>query len=292
MIACFKKNFVFWNCQLGTLSTTSLIIKRNMFFKLVILLFAGLLSFNQLWALSFKDQIRVGESLKYKHWNTKKKKITGFTVLKYQTEEKNNKKYLLELNQNLHQDGKIFSEKKVWFDFMSGKFVKYKETDFRSNLTVTDLVAGENIITQIDKKQNSRQFFIKREADLVPFEVITLYLQKNFPLILKKKQLEFRLYLPIIAYELEKNHLPVSLSKLEMSASIEKKFKIDSIFGSTAAVQILVKPRSLLITSLLPKNKTEFRFVFATNPPHYLLMFEENVTQNILIEIEHSSKNQ
>ncbi|MCP4749693.1 MAG: hypothetical protein GY866_02255 [Proteobacteria bacterium] len=236
-------------------------------------------------APGFGEQLRIGEQLKYEHWNTKKKTTTGYTIVHYKPFLKDGKEFILETNQNTDKNGKVFSDKKTWFFRKTGEFSRYEETDYRTQTSISDQIMGKNIVTEIMNDSGIRRFTIEMESDLVPFEILTLMLQKKIPLIREKKRFEFSLYLPALTFELEKKHLPLSFSKLRMIARLEKHLQVDSVFGRKPAVSILVKPDSFLITSLLPRNKTEFRFTFLAEPPHYLIEFEENVTKNTLMEI-------
>ena len=103
---------------------------------------------------------------------------------------------------------------------------------------------------------------------------------------MKEKRYQFNLYLPFIASELSKNGLPPSLSKLSMVAAVEVFRKEDTIFGQIEVVHIIVKPGFFLISTLLPKEKSQFRFVFSAQQPYYLLSFEEGETKSVLYEAQ------
>ncbi|MDH5561370.1 MAG: hypothetical protein OEY59_11015 [Deltaproteobacteria bacterium] len=237
-------------------------------------------------AFEYKDQLINNQSLHYQHYNILEKKITGFSVITTESVLLEGKRLILELSQNKKPDGKVFSERKIYFEPESGRLVRYQETDFRSELHVTDLFEETKIKTEVKKGELAKSFSIEIEKGLVPFETITLAFQKEIKRLLKEKELPFLLYLPALAFELEKVGLPPSLSKLQMTAQIEKLDQFDTPLGQKKAVWIIARPVSVLIRSLLPKEKTEFRFVFMTEKPNYLLMFEENNTQSVLKEIK------
>ncbi|MBT4088261.1 MAG: hypothetical protein HN580_29980 [Deltaproteobacteria bacterium] len=237
----------------------------------------------QVFGLSFKDQLRPVKQLKYKHWHLQKKKITGYTKIEIKTTSKAGKKYFLEINQNLDKDEKVFSEKKTWFDYQTGELASYSEVDFRTGVSISDQVTETEIITQVRKKDDLLELSIQREEQLVPFETLALFLQKFMPELVKKRTLTFTLYLPVIAIELKKNNFPLSFSKFEMVARIVEESKKETPLGLKSSMQILLKPTSFLINTMLPKEKTAFHFTFMTEPPYLLLAFEENQTRSILV---------
>jgi len=254
-------------------------------FSLVLVNAVLLLCFSTLHAdgLDFKQLMRAGEMMKYQHWNIKKKKVTGFTIVRIEEVGWENKPNILEINQNRRENGALYLEKRSWFDLKTGVLHRYVETDMRTGIEVVNSIENNRITTQIKEKNQIKEFTVDMESDLVPFEVLTLSLRKELPRLLKEQSYNFTLYLPIIASELSKKGLPLSLSKLSMVASVETFREVDCVLGTLDAVQILVKPGSFFITTLLPKEKSEFRFIFALQRPYYLLSFEEGETRSSLI---------
>lgn len=253
--------------------------------SLLILLICSCSSF-QIFALSFKDQLRPLKQLKYKHWHLKKNKITGYTKIEIKTTFKAGKKYFLEINQNLDKDQKIFSEKKTWFNYQTGELASYTEVDFRTGVSITDRVEKADIVTQIREKDDLLEFSIPQEHQLIPFEALALFLQQQLPELQKKRQLTFTLYLPVIAIELKKKNFPLSLSKFEMVARVVEESEKETPLGLKPSIQVILKPTSFLINTMLPKEKTAFHFTFMTEPPFLLLAFEENQTRSILVTYE------
>lgn len=244
----------------------------------------------QLFAFHFNFESQAGITYKYKHWNSKRNKITGFTNISYNYVDRNDKKYLIEKSNNTNSAGVVFSEKVVWFKQKTGKWIFSEEKDYRSNTTVFTERTGNQIKTQIKEKDQIRHLTIDEENGLISFELLTLYLQKNISALAKKSSINFVLFIPHMALELEKKGLPLSWSKLNMIASVEKHELFETVFGKQPAIWIVVKPSSFLITSLLPKGKTEFRFIFQEQKPHLLLMFVENKTESILVKIVEAKK--
>ena len=240
--------------------------------------------------LNFKHLLRVGEQMKYRHWNVKKNEVTGYTIVTNRKTMIDDKPYLLVLNQNHDQTGELYLEKKSWFEFKSGQLSRYTEKDFRTGIEITNTFENKEIATRINTKGKVENLSISAELDLVPFEVLTLHLRKELPRLLKDQRLTFVLYLPIIASELSKKGLPLSLSKLSMSAGVESTTEPETVIGRIKTVQILVTPDSLLISALLPEEKSEFRFLFGIQPPHYLMSFEEGETRSELIELTNLKK--
>ncbi len=260
--------------------------------KLIFLLIPILVVPLSLHAIDFKEQLNPGLFLKYKHWNIKKKKLTGYTSIKYQIIEKDGNRYIVESSEDTKPSGIPYRRKDVWFDYRSGQLMLSWEQDLRSGLSIHDHFEGDEIHSYIVHKEEKKFFSVDMEADLVPFEVIALYLQKQLSDLLKdKKNHRFTLYLPLMAFELEKKHLPLTLSQIGVNTIKEKELTLDTPFGRVPAVQLLIKPTSFLVKQLLPNEKTEFRFTLAGESPYYLLRFKEGDTELILIELHQSKIN-
>lgn len=223
-------------------------------------------------ALEFKKQLSPGLVLKYKHWNEKKQKITGYTIIEH---KRGNKNEILIVSENINQKGEAYSNKKLWFVAETGKLIKYEETDLRNKLSVKDVFSEGTIKSYVKKANEEKTFTIKEAYKLVPFEVIDLAMQQKVPDVVKKHKIELVLYLPLIAFELETNHLPVSLSELEVAVTIRKIKVLDTIFGKKKCAMILIEPTSFWVKTLLPEEKTRFNFIFLAEAPGYLLEFQQ-----------------
>ncbi len=195
---------------------------------------------------------------------------------------KGDKKYYLEINRNLDRQKKVFSEKKTWYDQESGQPHSYSETDFRTGVSITNRMTDSGILTEVKEGDEQLEISLDNEKGLVPFEVLTLYLRKSLQKLQKDKELTFTLYLPIMAIELKRKNMPTSFSRFEMTTSIVDRKTEKTPLGMKSAVQILLKPTSFLINSILPKEKTSFYFTFMVEPPHLLLSFQENKTKSTL----------
>ena len=246
--------------------------KNNHFlFSCVLCLIFYLVFTGNLLALTFKDQLSPGLELKYKHWNEKKQKITGYTIIKHKLI--NNQ--IVISSENINQKGTIYSKKELWFEGKKGRLERSEESDYRNGLSVTDIYSTKSVKSHVKQKSEKKTFDIELTKQLVPFEVIDITLQKRIPEILKKRKVELILYLPLIAFELDANHLPISLSELEIVAKLEKIKTCNSILGEKKCVWISVKPTSFLVKTLLPPEKTTFSFIFLAESPGYLLEFHQ-----------------
>lgn len=255
---------------------------RSLLQLLLIFLILSCASF-QVSALGYKNQLHPAKLIKYKHWNLKEKKVTGYTKIEIKTMHKAGKKYFFEINQNLDKHEKVFSQKKIWYSYETGELVSYFETDFRTGISISDKVTESEIITRVSEGEEELELSVQQSEGLVPFEVLPLFLQKIIPDLQKKQQMTFTLYLPVIAIELKKKSFPLSLSKFEMAVQVIKSSKMETPLGIKPTIEILLKPTSFLINTLLPKEKTSFYFTYMTEPPYLLLAFEENQTRNILM---------
>ncbi|MBU3915383.1 hypothetical protein KKA14_07595 [bacterium] len=240
---------------------------------------------NPIEAIEFKESLRIGESLKYKHWNVKKNRITGYSVLDYSVFREEGKEYILESTQNVDEKGSVYSRKRSLFDFYTGRLERYEEHDLRTGMRVIDQFENTQVITQVIENDISKNISMKMDPDLVPMEVLTLSLQEKIPIFLKKQPYRFSLYLPAIAIELDKKNFPLSFSKIAFVASVENISEMDTVLGRRKTIKILVKVDSFFLSTLLPKDKTEFRFTYLTEPPYYLVAFEDIEGQIILMQI-------
>lgn len=247
----------------------------------VILIVLNSLSF-QSHALSFREQLRPVQLMEYKHWHIQKKKVTGYTKIEIKTMLKGEKTYFLELNRNLDRKGELFSEKQTWYESKSGELTLYSESDYRTGVSITNRLNDSQILTRLTDGDEQLEIALEKGDGVVPFEVLTPYLQKSLPDLMKKGTLTFSLYLPMIAIELKRKGMPASLSKFEMEARVREEKAVETPMGVKPALRIQLKPTSFLINAILPKEKTTFYFTFMKKPPHILLSFQENKTKSIL----------
>lgn len=236
-------------------------------------------------AFDFRDQLRLTEQLWYEHWHVKKNKITGYTKIEIKTMVNDGKSFFLEVNRNLNRKKEVFSEKKTLFSSETGDLMSYTEIDYRTDMRINNRVAGDEILTEVRKGEEAMKIALDREDGLVPFEVLTYYLQSSLPRLQQEGHFVFTLYLPVMAIELKGKGLPPSLSKIEMEVTVEKTGTEESPLGKVNTMHLVLKPTSFLINTLLPREKTEFRFTFMTDPPNLLLSFRENKTSSILTSV-------
>lgn len=237
-------------------------------------------------AEGFREQLTPGVSLTYQHWNLKRKEITGFSNMQYLLAGQGEKKQLVEINENTKPDGKAFSRKTLWFDPDTGILARYEEEDFRNNLRIVNTYSGNTVRTRLIKEQKSREFRVDfATGDTVPFEVILLYLRKHFSSIMNAERYTFSLYLPVLAIELEEKGLPLSMSRITMEARPEGETFIKSPRGRFRAMRVDVFPESWALRTLLPREKSHFRFFIDLEPPYHILQFEEGETRHTLIRL-------
>ncbi len=231
---------------------------------------------------SFKNQLTDRTTKRFHHWNTKKKKITGYTSLEYSLSP--NTGELVERSRNMDKNLEVYTEKTLWFDAESGELIKYQEEDYRTDLKTQNTYKKDKILTQVWEKGKKREFTIKTTPDLVPFEVLSFYLQSQIDKLNKDKTILFTLYLPVIAVELTNKGLPLSLSQLGMKASVKKRKARDTIFGKRQVVTIRVEPTSFFVKTLLGEEKSKFDFYFIDQQPYTLVQFKEGDTHSKLVE--------
>ena len=213
--------------------------------------------------------------LSYKHWNIVQKKITGFSHFRYENTLLNQQQVLREFNQNVDIYGKIFIEKTIVFEAQSGEILSSYEHDLRSDLTIANQYQKRDILSVLTQKEKTRTLALTIEEPIVPFEIVSFFLRKNFSTIQKREKTAFLVYLPAIAFELQKQGLPSSLSQLRMQIDIVETLSIQTAIGQKNAVRLRIRPQSFLLRSLLPKEKSEFFFLVDPSFPHYILRIEE-----------------
>lgn len=254
------------------------------YFLLVILITATLPA--DLRAYSFPLVREQNERQVFKHWNTSKREITGYSHVRFFTENTQQKAYLVENNQNSHANGVVFSEKFTWFDPQSGEVVKYAEKDFRTDIQIVNTYTREGIKTEVTEEGVIRHLTVDGNPELVPFEIIAYYLQSKMDVFTRGKSISFKLYIPLIALELEKKGLPTSLSKVGMKATPENIVVQHTILGRIRTIKITVQPSSFLVNAILPDDKSRFDFVFQVDRPCQLLQLEEAETKMVLMDAD------
>ena len=261
------------------------IIQKSLLF--LFLGFSWLLQTTTAAQESYLQQLHPGSRSSFKHWNTKRSEITGYSHVKYSLSEKQGKKFIIEKNENTKADGQVFTRKTLWFAADSGIPVSYVEEDLRKNFSITNSYRHNKIHTRLDKQGEILEF----ETDLkdekgVPFEVVIFYLRKNYTRILQSKDYVFTLFLPMLAIELEEKGLPRSMSMIQMRIEAKKKIMLETPYGKKTAQQLVVFPESAMLRALLPRKKTHFVFTFGVEKPHQLLQFEEGETRHLLTRLE------
>jgi len=230
----------------------------------------------------FRKQLKPVTMMQYDHHHIQKNEVTGYTKIEIKTTVKEGKTFFLAVDRNLDRQGKVFTEKQTVYDAASGDLVTYSESDFRTGTTISSKITGTTILTQVRSGSEQLDIALQLETDIVPFEVLPLYLQKSLPGLRDKGKLVFTLYLPVVAIELKRKGMPVSLSKIEMEARVVETRTVETVLGVQPVIRIVLKPLSLLINAFLPEEKTAFYFTFLAAPPHTLLSFRENQTESVL----------
>lgn len=253
------------------------------FIKLLIFIFLFLQTNSFLLAIDLKSVFDDLNSRRYEHWNTEKEKVTGYTDIQYIEKQKGNRNYLVEITENSHNNGEVFSRKELWLEKKTGKVLRYEEKELRTKIQTISEYGNKKITTMVSEEGNQIEFSIEIDNDLVPFETLPAYLQKSIPKILRKDAIKFELYLPALAIELEDKGLPASLSRFNMKATIKKKQRSKTALGRIETVEIELKPTSFFVKAILPKDKSKFTFVFARSAPHQLISFREADTISRLI---------
>lgn len=222
--------------------------------------------------------------IQYDHRHIRENKITGYTKIEIKTTVKAGKKYFLETNLNLDKEQRVFSEKETWYDADTGFPLRYSEIDHRTGISITNQISRQQIITRVNDGGDYLEISLDMEPGLVPFEVLVPYLQQSLAKLMEEKEIQFILYLPVIAIEMKRKGLPTSFSKIDMAASIDAELNVESPLGRKKAIRVRLNPTSLLMNTILPTERTAFFFTFTVDPPHILLAFQENQTVSSLSE--------
>lgn len=242
-------------------------------------------------SLGFMEQLPVGKKLVYRHWNTKKNKVTGYSVFEYKQVKIDGVDYILEHNLNTKPSGKAFTEKNLLLHGTTGMPQRYEESDFRNDFSILNQYRQGLILTKLTKEGETREFSQPWTDDFTPIEVFALYIRSIMPELMQKDKASFTLYIPMLAFDLEAQGLPHSWSSLQMVAEVKKSKQVESPLGELEALELVIYPDSFLIRSLLPKAKTHFNFVISTQKPYYILQIMENQTRHYLESIEEIPSN-
>ena len=253
--------------------------------RFMLLVSALSLSFSLAGAADYRNQLVPGLILRYQHWNTKKEVVTGYSLVSVELLQEGGSERILETTQNIKPDGTLFNEKKIWFDSTSGTPLRYQEEDLRTEQRISSVYSKKEIQTQMVEKGREVKLVVPMASGLIPFEILIPALQQEIPDLIQNQDIKYTLYLSSLLPELLRRNLPLVLSRFPIKAHLDKSSTLQGAWGKTEAVQLIVKPSSELIYRFLPKNRSEFRFTFAAQYPHYLLVFEEGDTRMILQEI-------
>lgn len=213
----------------------------------------------------------------YKHWNVKKKKITGYSRMSYNQVVESGKEYLVETHEDSKPSGKVYLRKKLWFEQDRGRLIRYWQEDLRKNWRIENLYNNQTITTTLDQNGQITKMKQAMGVDIIPFELLTFFLRKQFAEHYFENEIPFTLYIPASKFQSE-----LLSATWEFVAMKEKELEMNTPLGKVPAVQILVTTTSALIKMLLPESKTKYRFVLAQQMPHHILAFEESETQFIL----------
>lgn len=228
-------------------------------------------------AQSFNSSLPLGLNLRYEHKNQKSQQVTGYSELSYRAD---NRGRVEERLKNRKPNGELFQEKFSLFS-SRGELLEYREKDFRKQVEVIDLYRQGRIETKIKRGDFERQFTLDQSPQLVPFEVLTLYLESRLTELLRDKSIQFTLYLPYLGLESpELTQIPV-LAQLE-SLGPEKSPR----GGMEEVAVVLVMPASPMLRMLIPPEKSQFRFGYFTKTPRLLYSFTEAETKSILKSVK------
>lgn len=253
-------------------------LNRNYRFLLLVIVssFIWISHSKSLSADDFKEYLSTIKYAEYHYWHKDQKKFIGVTKIEYnETLDNKQRPSILEYSRNYDDEGALFIEKENWFLKKTGELSYYQEKDYRTKMQISDEIKADRIITKLRDNKEKIKLDTKNEKNLVLFETFTLQLQKMVPKIIKKKEIIFNLYIPVLALELKRNRLPLSLSKMEMTASLKKTKERQTIFGRRKTVEIVVQPNLFFLKTILPQDRSEFRLTYLAEYPHYLVIFEE-----------------
>ena len=233
----------------------------------------------------YLQEIPIGYEFVYEHWDQKNKKVTGLSIYRYSKKEIDGGVWIEEFNENTKPNRKAFTEKSTLFSPETGKVTRYIEKDFRKKYQIQNTYSQNKIKSHLTDGEQEKTWSLDIKKRLVPLEVVTLHLRKKWKKLQKKKSIVFDLYIPALAIELEKNGFSPSYSLIEMEAEVGKNIEIDTPLGKKTGQEVHISPTNWFIKTVLPKDKTNFLFIFETTEPHYLVRLEQGQYQHTLVEL-------
>ena len=240
-------------------------------------------------AEGFSEQLDAGKRLTYEHRHIERGEVTGFTYQEFIEKKKGGTSYLLEAQENVKPDGTVFTSKTLWFELPQGIPKKYVEEDFRENLQIVNTYEGNKVRTHLSDRKNQQDLNFEEElkgSSSVSFEVILPFIRKHFQEMLDAEKYLVTLYLPVLAIELERTGLPRSMSLISMRVRDAGTISWESELGNRRGTWLEMFPESFMLRSILPKEKSHFRFLIDLSPPHYILEFEEGGYRHTLVKLE------
>lgn len=237
-------------------------------------------------AVDLRTVLEPGLKISFQHFNIKKNKITGLSDFEYLNTKKDGIKFIQEKNANTKPNGKAFTAKEAFFDPETGDIREYHETDLRNGMDIVNMHEKQSIRTTLIKDGKTRSFSVEKEADMIPLEILNLYMRTLAQKIEKEGKLRILLYIPMLAIDLEDKGLPLSMAKLWMTVENKGTENLDTVLGKVEVMKVRVKPESAAINFLLDKSKSEFYFYMLKTPPYYVVQFEEGETQHQLTKLE------
>ena len=235
---------------------------------------------------SYLSELLPGTESTFHHIHLESSEITGKSYFHYKTLINEGTSFIVEKNENTKTDGEVFTRKMIWFDAQSGIPKWYEEEDLRKEFRIKNSYAGQILRTRLVEKGQVLEFETNLSGEkVVPFEVVIFFLRKNLHEILRTKNFSFTLFIPLLAIELGKKGLPRSMSMINMRVEQQERIRMDTPLGVMNAHTILVSPKSGLLRTLLPREKTHFEFTFAAVTPHLLLQFKAGKTRHVLTSL-------
>jgi hypothetical protein len=232
------------------------------------------------------DLLYSGLELTYDHFNFKRQEVTGRSVFRYSALEESGLKLLLEDNENTKPDGEVYLRKTVRYQLDSLQATHYTEEDLRKSLRIENQYLPGLIRSRLSEKGQVKEFELQvPKSGVVPFETVLLFLRQRWQEIGAGRPLKMSLYLPALAFELERSGMPRSMSLIRMFVESQGTETVDSVLGRVSAVRLLAYPESAMLRLLLPKSKTHFRFLILQEAPHWILEFEEGETRHQLKKV-------
>ncbi|MCP4297031.1 MAG: hypothetical protein GY786_15615 [Proteobacteria bacterium] len=222
---------------------------------------------------------------RFQHFNRKSGKIFEYTNIHYKQFTAEGTEYFIEIIEKSKLNGEIFLTKKTWFESKSGRAVRSEEVDKSEEITIDSRYHKKSIQLSFLEKDKPKKMKIALKKNMVPADLIIYWLRKKIPLLLQGKELEFILFLPKLAFQLDEGPLPVDMAELDAKATVEKRGKMQIEGKTFSTLQILIEPASFWLSNMLPEDLSTFRFTYSSSPPYTLLGFNEENIKSELIEI-------